>query len=88
MFEILKRNFAKAKKEPEPKQEPISDHDLNLIMLMKNLAQSDYTLGKITDKEYVDHLANIEIIGLKMAERRINELEEATHGKRADSVNA
>lgn len=88
MFEILKRNFAKAKKEPEPKPEPISDHDLNLIMLMKNLAQSDYTLGKITDKEYVDHLANIEIIGLKMTERRLNELEEATHGKRADSINA
>lgn len=73
---------------PEPKQEPTNDHDLNLIMLMKNLARSDYTLGKITDEEYVDHIANIEIIGLKMAERRINELEEATHGKRADSINA
>ena len=78
MFEILKRNFAKAKKEPEPKQEAISDHDLNLLMLMKSLAQSEHTYGKITDEEYVYHIANIEIIGLKMAERRIKELEEAT----------
>lgn len=81
-------NWFKKKTQPEPKPEPISDHDLNLIMLMKNLAQSDYTLGKITDEEYVDHIANIEIIGLKMAERRIGELEEATHGKRADSIHA
>ena len=81
MFEILKRNFAKAKKEPEPKPESINDHDLNLIMLMKNLAQSEYTLGKITDKEYVDHIANIEIIGLKMAERRIGELEAEVNGR-------
>ena len=81
MFEILKRNFAKAKKEPEPKPDSINDHDLNLIMLMKNLAQSEYTLGKITDKEYVDHIANIEIIGLKMAERRIGELEAEVNGR-------
>ena len=81
-------NWFKKKTHPEPKPEPTNDHDLNLIMLMKNLAQSEHTLGKITDKEYVDHLANIEIIGLKMAERRLNELEEATHGKRADSINA
>ena len=81
-------NWFKKKAQPEPKPEPISDHDLNLLMLMQNLAESEHRLGKITDKEYVDHIANIEIIGLKMAERRINELEEATHGKRADSVNA
>ncbi len=88
MFEILKRNFAKAKKEPEPKQEPISDHDLNLLMLMQNLAESEHRLGKITDKEYVDHIANIEIIGLKMTERRLNDLEEFRHGKRAGSADA
>ena len=81
-------NWFKKKAQPEPKQEPTNDHDLNLIMLMKNLAQSEYTLGKITDKEYVDHLANIEIIGLKMTERRLNELEEFRNGKRADSIDA
>lgn len=81
-------NWFKKKAQPEPKPEPTNDHDLNLLMLMQNLAESEHRLGKITDKEYVDHIANIEIIGLKMAERRINELEEATHGKRADSINA
>lgn len=73
-------NWFKKKTQPEPKPEPISDHDLNLIMLMKNLAQSDYTLGKITDKEYVDHLANIEVMGLKLSEKHISALEEAVHG--------
>lgn len=81
-------NWFKKKAHPEPKPEPISDHDLNLLMLMQNLAESEHRLGKITDEEYTDHIANIEIIGLKMAERRIGELEEATHGKRADSINA
>lgn len=80
-------NWFKKKRQPEPKPEP-NDHDINLLLLMKNLAESEHTLGKITDKEYVDHLANIEIIGLKMTERRLNELEEFRNGKRADSINA
>lgn len=81
-------NWFRKKTQPEQRPEPTNDHDLNLLMLMQNLAESEHRLGKITDKEYVDHIANIEIIGLKMAERRINELEEARHGKRADSINA
>lgn len=73
-------NWFKKKAQPEPKREPVNDHDLNLLMLMQNLAESEHRLGKITDEEYIDHVANIEIIGLKMAERRIGELEAEVNG--------
>lgn len=68
------------KPQPEPKLEPISEHDINLLQLMKSVAESEHTLGKITDEEYTDQLANIEVMGLKLSEKHISALEETIHG--------
>ena len=70
----------KKKTKPEPKIAPISDHDINLLMLLKDSAVSDYMLGKITAKEFIDLNANIELFGLKLSEKHISALEEAVHG--------
>lgn len=73
-------NWFKKKAKPEPKIQPISEHDINLLQLMKSVAESEHTLGKITDEEYTDQLANIEIMGLKLSEKHISALEEAVNG--------
>ena len=73
-------NWFKKKTKPEPKIAPISDHDINLLMLLKDSAVSDYMLGKITAKEFIDLNANIELFGLKLSEKHISALEEAVHG--------
>lgn len=73
-------NWFKKKKPIEPKIAPISDHDINLLQLMKSVAESEHTLGKISDEEYTDQLANIEIMGLKLSEKHISALEETVHG--------
>lgn len=73
-------NWFKKKKPIEPKIQPISEHDINLLQLMKSVAESEHTLGKITDEEYTDQLANIEIMGLKLSEKHISALEETVHG--------
>lgn len=73
-------NWFKKKTQAEPKIAPISEHDINLLQLMKSVAESEHTLGKITDEEYTDQLANIEIMGLKLSEKHISALEEAVHG--------
>ena len=72
----LKKIFTKAKTEPEQKH----DHDLNLLMLMQNVTESEHRLGKITDEEYINQLANIEVMGLKLSEKRICALEGAVNG--------
>ena len=73
-------NWFKKKKPIESKIAPISEHDINLLQLMKSVAESEHTLGKITDEEYTDQLANIEIMGLKLSEKHISALEETVHG--------
>ena len=73
-------NWFKKKPTAEPKITPISDHDINLLMLMKDSALSDYMLGKITAREFIDLNANIELIGLKLSEKHISALEETVHG--------
>ena len=73
-------NWFKKKPKAEPKIAPISEHDINLLQLMKSVAESEHTLGKITDEEYTDQIANIEIMGLKLSEKHIGALEEAVHG--------
>lgn len=73
-------NWFKKKPKAEPKIAPISDHDINLLMLMKDSALSDYMLGKITAREFIDLNANIELIGLKLSEKHISALEETVHG--------
>ena len=73
-------NWFKKKAKPEPKIAPISEHDINLLQLMKSVAESEHTLGKITDEEYTDQIANIEIMGLKLSEKHISALEEAVNG--------
>lgn len=73
-------NWFKKKTKPEPKIAPISEHDINLLQLMKSVAESEHTLGKITDEEYTDQIANIEVMGLKLSEKHISALEEAVNG--------
>ena len=73
-------NWFKKKTKPEPKIAPISDHDINLLQLMKSVNESEHRLGKRTDEEYIKELANIEIMGLKLSEKHISALEEAVHG--------
>lgn len=73
-------NWFKKKIKPEPKIAPISEHDINLLQLMQNVNESEHRLGKRTDEEYIDELANIEIMGLKLSEKHISALEEAVHG--------
>ena len=73
-------NWFKKKTKAEPKIAPISDHDINLLQLMKSVAESEHTLGKITDEEYTDQIANIEVMGLKLSEKHISALEEAVNG--------
>ena len=73
-------NWFRKKTKPEPKPEPKHDHDLNLLMLMQNVAESEHRLGKITDEEYISQLANIEVMGLKLSEKRICALEGAVNG--------
>lgn len=75
MFEKLKKIFAK--KEPERVQKPVPepDADLNRIYMLINCAETAYITRKISYEEYIDQLAFVEIMGLKMAERRIEALE-------------
>lgn len=73
-------NWFRKKTQPETKPESRHDHDLNLLMLMQNVNESEYRLGKISDEEYINQIANIEVMGLKLSEKRICALEGAVNG--------
>lgn len=73
-------NWFKKKTKPEPKIEPISEHDINLLMLRQNVNESEHRLGKRTDEEYINELADIEIKALKLSEKHISALEEVVNG--------
>ena len=73
-------NWFKKKPKAEPKIAPISEHDINLLQLMQNVVESEHRLGKISDEEYTDQIANIEIMGLKLSEKHISALEETVNG--------
>lgn len=73
MFKLFR-----GKKQPEIKPEDVlvKDHDLNLLMLMGSVNESEYRLGKISAEQYWNQCAELEVVGLKLTEKHIQKLEE------------
>ncbi len=67
------------KKRLEPKIEPISNHTLNTLELRKNINESEYTLGKRTDEEYITEYANIKKRADELSAKHVSALEEVLH---------
>ncbi len=68
------------KSKQEPKTE-IVDKDIQLIKFLKSANLSDLTLGKIDHTTYEVNNAEIESMGLRMAERRIYECEKEVYSQ-------
>lgn len=70
-------NLFRPKKQPEIKSaSPVDNRDLNLLMLMQNVNESEYRLGKITEEQYLNQCVSLEILGLQLSEKHIKKLEE------------
>lgn len=58
-----------------------TDKDIQLINFLKAQNRNDFILGKIDAQEFELQDAEIEAIGLRMAERRLNEIERRRNGE-------
>lgn len=67
MFSLFKKN--------KPVEET-HDKDIQLINLLKSVNLTDKTLGKVDELNYQIMNAEVEAIGMRMLERRTNNLEE------------
>lgn len=67
MFNLFKKN--------KPVVET-HDKDIQLINLLKSVNLTDKTLGKVDELNYQIMNAEVEAIGMRMLERRTNNLEE------------
>ena len=68
MFKFIKKN-----KKPEV------DKDIQLINFLKAQNRNDLILGKINTQEFELQDAEIEAIGLRMVERRVNDIEKTVY---------
>lgn len=71
MFKFIKKN----------KPKPEVDKDIQLINFLKAQNRNDFILGKINEQEFELQDAEIETIGLRMAERRIHECEKEVYSQ-------
>lgn len=64
----------------KPKEEKV-DKDIQLIKFLKSQNLSELTMGKIDQNTYELQNAEIEAIGMRMVERRLNAVEVARENR-------